>query len=257
MNVVAEMLLTQPAPMAIWATLMLLTFPALLLLGSPEAMARPRRSAQEFVAALRGRGEEIRRRAAEAARAEQYAAEVRVAADRAEAGTRRWQELWEQSETDVHEAYRSWLDADARLRTATAAAAWGSSWSLRTPEEYAIRERFLHREVAAAVSRGDLPAEATADALAGRGGWDARLHPADQQLVIDRASAAWLRRRYDLAVAAERQSWHDVEMARRAGASLRRESRTATEHAASLSLAVPRGHAVARLPHRSVAAPAI
>jgi hypothetical protein len=257
MNVVAEMLLTQPTPMAIWATLMLLTFPALLLLGSPEAMARPRRSAQEFVAALRGRGEEIRRRATEAERAEQYAAEVRVAAARAETGAQRWQDRWEQSETELDAAYRAWLDADARLRTATAAAAWGSAWSVQTPSEYASRERYLHRKVAAAVHRGDLPAEALPDALSGRGGWDPRLHPADQDLVLARASAAWLRHRYDLAVTAERRAHHDVDMARRAGASLRHESRTATAHAASLRLTAGRGRALTPLTHRPRPAQAI
>ena len=257
MNVVAEMLLTQPAPMAIWATLMLLTFPALLLLGSPEAMSRPRRAAQEFVAALRGRGAEIQQRAEEAARAGHYADEVRVAADQAATGAQRWQELWEQSETDLNAAYQSWLDADARLRTATAAAAWGTPWSVRTCEEYAARERFLHREVTAAVGRGDLPAEALADALAGRGGWDARLHPVEQELVIARASVTWLRQRYELAVGTERKAWHDVELARRASVSLRQEARTAAEQAASLRLAVPRRRAMVPAVRRPQPVPAI
>ncbi|WP_127502589.1 hypothetical protein [Actinoplanes solisilvae] len=263
MNTVAEMLLTQPAPMAIWATLLLLTFPALLLLGSPEAMSRPRHSAQQFVVALRGRGAELRRRAeeaaradqqatAEATRAQQYAAEVRVAADRADAAAQQWQELWERSETDRDDAYRAWLEADAGLRTAAAAAAWGTTWSLRTPDEYATRERFLHREVSAAVARGDLPAEALTDALAARNGWDPRLHPADQQLVIARASVAWRRHRYDQAVAAERRASHDVEKARRAASSLRHESRTAAVYA---SPAAPRGVS-ARPAGYSVASPA-
>ncbi|WP_250005539.1 hypothetical protein [Actinoplanes sp. M2I2] len=257
MNVVAEMLLNDPAPMAIWAMLMLLTFPALLLLGSPETMRRPRRAAQEFVAALRGRGELIRRRAAEAAEASRYAEEVGVAAERAEVAAQRWQELRDRSGDELTDAYQAWLDADARLRTATAAAAWGTPWSVRTCEEYATRQRYLHREVTAAADRGELPAAAVADALAERAGWDARLHPVDQQLVIARASVAWLRERYEHAVVAERAAWRDAESARRASTSLRLEADAAAERAAALQLLVPHGRAIAPATRRAVAVPAM
>ncbi|MCM4076285.1 hypothetical protein [Paractinoplanes hotanensis] len=253
MNVVAEMLLTEPAPMAIWATLMLLTFPALLLLGSPEAMRRPRHAAQEFVAALRGNSSAVRRQAEEAAQTARFADEVRVAAERAEAHARRWQEAWERSEAELNDAYAAWLEADARLRTATSAAAWGTPWSVRTCDEYAARQRYLHREVTAAAGRGELPAAAVADAVAERAGWDARLHPVEQQLVMTRASAAWLRQRYEQAVAAERAAWHDADSARRASSNLRREAAIA----AALVVPAPQGRATAR-PHRhTVAVPAM
>lgn len=239
MNVVAEMLLTEPAPIAIWAALIMLTFPALLLLSSPSGLRHPRRAAHEMVAVLRERGEQRRRQAAEAARATRYADEITVAADRAAAGAQRWQELWEQSELDVDTAWSAWLDADARLRTALAAAAWGTPWSVRTCEEYAARERHLHRAVAEAAGRGELPAAAVADALAGRNGWDARLHPVEQDLVIARASAAWLRQRYDEAVAAERAARHDAELSRRAALSLRDEAVTAGAWARELAARGP------------------
>jgi hypothetical protein len=239
MNMVAEMLLTEPAPAAIWAILMLLTIPALLLLGSPTGTRHPRRAAQEWVAVLRGRGERRRRQAAEAAQAARFAAEIRVAADQAAASAQRWQQLWERSEDDLNAASQAWLDADARLRTALAAAAWGTPWSVRTCEEYAARERYLHRTVAAAADRGELPAAAVADALAGRHGWDARLHPAEQDLVIARASSAWLRQRYEQAAAAERAAWHDAERAHRASDSLRHEAQTAEAQTAQLSEFLP------------------
>ena len=41
MNVVAEMLLTTPAPAAIWATLWILTLPAVLLLASTALYRTP------------------------------------------------------------------------------------------------------------------------------------------------------------------------------------------------------------------------
>ncbi|MCO8277303.1 hypothetical protein M1L60_42675 [Actinoplanes sp. TRM 88003] len=251
MNVVAEMLLTQPTPMAIWALLILLTFPALLVLGSPEAMRRPRQAAQEFVAALRGHHTTTaREQIAEAAR---FADEVRVAADRAEAGAQRRQAAWERSETELNDAYAAWLDADARLRTATAAAAWGTPWSVRTCDEYAARQRYLHVEVTAAAARGDLPTAAVADALAERAGWDARLHPVDQHLVITRASVAWLRQRYEQAVIAERTAWHDADAARRASNSLTREALAAEARV----VPVPHARPTARTTRHTVPAPAI
>jgi hypothetical protein len=244
MNVVAEMLLTEPAPAAIWATLMLIAFPALLLLGSPNGIRHPRRAAREMAAVVRQRASEraesTLRQAQEAAQAVRLAEEVGVAADRAAASAERWQQCWEQSTEDLNAAWQAWLDADARLRTALAGAAWGTPWSVRTCEEYAARERFLHRAVAAAADRGELPAAAVADALAGRHGWDPRLHPVEQELVIARASAAWLRQRYERAVTAERAAWHDAELARRAAGSLRHEA-AATARAAQRSELLPAG----------------
>ena len=258
MNVVAEMLLTEPAPMAIWAMLILLAFPALLLLSSPAGLRHPRRAAHEMVAVLREHGRQRRRRADEAAEATQYADEIRVAADRAAAGAQRWQELWEQSELNLTAAWQAWLDADARLRAKLAAAAWGTPWSVRTCDEYAARERFLHRTVAEAAQRGELPAAAVADALAGRNGWDARLHAVEQDLVVARASVAWLRQRYEQAQVAERAVWHDAELARRAASSLRAEAQLAAGHAAELGDVLPeRAGAVAAPGRRQVAVPAV
>src|SRR5262249_28714518 len=83
------------------------------------------------VAVLRERGQERRRKAEEAKSAFQYASELRVAADQAAAGAQRWQQAWEQSETELDAAWQAWLDADARVRRATAAAAWGTPRSVR------------------------------------------------------------------------------------------------------------------------------
>lgn len=226
MNVVAEMLLNEPAPAVIWATLLLLTVPALLLLGNPTGLRHPRQAAREMLAALREPGEQRRRQAETVTRTRQFAEEVRVAADRADASCERWQQRWQTAADELNAAWQAWLDADARLRDSLAAAAWNPPWSAPTCQEYAARERFLHRAVTAAADRGDLPAAATADALAGHNGWDARLHPLEQELVIGRASAAWLRQNYERAVIAERTAWHDADLARRASASLRHEAAT-------------------------------
>ena len=242
MNMVAEMLLTEPAPVAVWAVLLVLSAPALVLLSSPAAMRHPRRAVRRWVAVLREHGELRRRRAAEAVQVTRFAAEVRVAADRAASSVPRWQQRWEQTQEELDAAWQAWLDADTRLGAALAAAAWGTPGSVRTCAEYAARERYLHRTVAAAAERGALPVAAVADAVAGRSGWDARLHPAEQDVMIARASAAWLRQRYQRALAAERAAWQDVEQADRASAGLHREAQLAAAEAARLRRFLPDPH---------------
>ncbi|MGK5683622.1 hypothetical protein [Actinoplanes sp. URMC 104] len=258
MNVVAEMLLTDPAPVTIWAVLMLLSFPAVLVLGNPAAMRHPRQAAREWVATLRGRAGQHRDLAVEAVEAARFAGELRVAADRAAVGAQRWHQLWEQAGDELTAAWQAWLDADARLRSALAVAAWGTAFRVPTGEEYVSRERYLHSALAAAVERGELPAAAVADAAAGRDGWDARLHPAEQDVVIARASAEWLRGRYEQAVAAERAAWQDAERAHRARGSLRDEAHLAAVRAGELSRFLP---APARIPATArpatVAVPAV
>src|SRR5690349_6931865 len=108
MNVVAEMLLTTPAPAAIWATLMVLTLPAVLVLASPQGVRNPRQALRDIVALIRERGERRRRLALEALSATQYADEVRVAADRAQLGAGRWQERWEQTTDELTDAWQAW-----------------------------------------------------------------------------------------------------------------------------------------------------
>ncbi|MBU2669649.1 hypothetical protein KOI35_39675 [Actinoplanes bogorensis] len=242
MNVVAEMLLETPAPAAIWATLWILTLPAVLLLASPEAMRNPGQLLRALARYLRlpvGRGEKRRELALETLAATQFAEEVRVAADRAALAAERWHERWEASTDEVTEAYQAWLDADARLRVRRAAAVFGTPWSAQTPTEYAARERFLHKAVRTAADNGWLPAAAVADAMAGRAGWDARLHPVEQELVVFTAAAGHLRDRYERAVAAERAAERDATLARRASDSLRQESWIAAGRAADLRRLAP------------------
>jgi hypothetical protein len=239
MNVVADMLLTEPAPMAIWAVLMLLSFPALLVLGTPEGVRSPVRALRDALGLLREHGEELWEEALQAERAETFAEEVTVAADQATQAAGRWQESWERAETRMAAAFEAWLDADARLRTGLAAAAYGVPWTAPTCAEYAGRERHLHRVVRAAVEQGLLPAAAIADAEAGRGGWDARLHPLEQDLVVRRASARYLRERYEAAVAEERRAWHDAELSRHTSESLRHEVSAAVHRAGALRRTAP------------------
>src|SRR4051812_46997592 len=108
MNVVAEMLLNEPAPLAIWAALILLTLPALLVLGSPHGVRSPGRALADLVHVLRERGEHRRRQSDEAVQAARYAEELRSAANRAVDAAQRWQEHAEQAEQRREDAWRAW-----------------------------------------------------------------------------------------------------------------------------------------------------
>ena len=244
MNLLAEMLLNEPAPMAIWATLMLLTLPALVVLANPDGVRNPRLALAEAATYVRRTGvrREERRAGirAEAARVVRYAEEVRVAATQAAEAVDRWQAHWQEAADRVDATWAAWRAAEVRWARSRATAAFGTPWTPQSPAEYAGRERFLHEEVRAAVARGDLPASAIADALAGRAGWDARLHPVEQELVVHRACANHLEQVYLAAVDAERTAWHDTQLARRSRDSLRREA-AAAESCAVRPVAVPEG----------------
>jgi hypothetical protein len=250
MNILAEMLLNEPAPMAIWAALMLLTLPALVVLASPDGVRNPRLAlleAASFVRRHRERRDARRaRRLAEAAQTARYAQEVRIAATRAAGAVDRWQAHWQAAADRVDATLVAWQAADARWARSRAAAAFGTPWTPRDPAEYASRERFLHEEVRAAVSRAELPVTALVDVLAGRG-WDARLHPVEQELVMHRASAAHLERAHRLAVAAERAAWHDVQLARRGRDSLQREAVLAESRVSSRTVTYVDADRVVRL----------
>ena len=82
MNIVADMLLTEPAPMAIWAALMVLTLPALVVLASPHNVRNPGRALIDTVGVLRRRAEqrdaERLRRLQEALQVARYAEEIQT-----------------------------------------------------------------------------------------------------------------------------------------------------------------------------------
>jgi hypothetical protein len=238
MNVVAEMLLTEPAPAAIWALLMLLSLPAMLLLASPEAVRDPRRFLLDSWSVVRRHRAQRAGQQREAEHAVRFADELTVAAERAGQSATRWYEHWQQAEQGAETAWQAWQEAEQTAARSRAAAAFAMP-AARTPAEYADRERFLHRAVGDAVGRDDLPAAAMAGALAGRGGWDARLHPVEQQLVLDRAVAAHRYHRYRQAVTAEQTAWHDTQLAHSTRDSLRREATVAVAEAAAVRHLVP------------------
>jgi predicted S18 family serine protease len=219
MNLVSQVLLADSArPVAIWLILIVVSMPALLLLGSPEAMRHPKLAMLEIFGQARSYQQEQERLQREAVESVRFAEEVQVAAERAHESAQRWQELWRQAEEHAGDAWQAWQDAEERLTRARTASVFATPGTPRTAAEYADRERFLHRSLRAAVDSGDLPAEAW------RGAWDPRLHPVEQEYVLLKAIREHRQGLYRLAAAAERAAGHDAQLAFAAQDSLLREA---------------------------------
>ncbi|GLW35884.1 hypothetical protein [Actinoplanes regularis] len=224
--------------MAVWAVLMLLALPALMLLGDAEKMRDPV-GALNNVGVIRRYHEERARRRAQAVEAARFAAELRTAAVQAREAAVRWQAHWRAAEEHADGAWQAWRKAEQRFARTRAGAVYPVPDQARTPQEYADRETFLHRALRAAAKRGDLPATALAAAIAGRDGWDPRLHPVDQEIVVLRAVAGHRRRSHRRAVAAEQAAWQDARLAASTRDRLCREAVTAAARAAAVHRHLP------------------
>ncbi|GAA2698573.1 hypothetical protein [Actinoplanes palleronii] len=243
MNFVPQLLLADSmTPVIVWMMLMVAAFPAAMLLASPQAVHRPGQLVMAVVDVLRCHLEAREQARREAAAAVRFADEVKASSVRADAAVRYRQELWRESGQHAGDTWLTWQAAEQDVARARAAAAFTAPWSARTPTEYAERERFLHRTVRDAVQRGDLPTAALAAALAGRGGWDPRLHPVEQELVLLRAVAEHRQRCHQQATVVERAAWHDIRTAVTDRDRMRAEAAAAVHRAARQRLRPVREH---------------
>jgi len=247
MNPVAEMLLSEPTPAAIWAALMLLCLPAVFLLASPHSLRHPRLALLDIIGTLRRRGELRRRAQADAVETTRYAQEMKVAADQARTAAHRWQQRRDKATAHTAAAWQAWQDADTDLTRLRAAAAWGTPRTTPTPACYADRERYLHRLVTTAINRGDLPTDALTS-------FDPRLHQFDQDVAVARAIVAHRRDCYHRAAAEEATTIHDTHLAIRSRDSLHHEYVTATVHAANVHHLLPTDRPTPRARRRPVLA---
>jgi hypothetical protein len=252
MNVVADMLLTEPAPLAIWVTLLLAATLSVLALAGVDGVRDPHLLLVDAVPWLRRLRARRARRREDAAHAVRYADELVVATGRAARVAALWREHAEQSAQRADTAWQAWQDAEQRLAVMRAASAYAMP-DARTPAEYAERERFLHRAIGAAVDRGDLPAEA----LTGDCGWDPSLHPVEQEHAVQQATVAHRHGLYQRAVMAEKAARHDARLAVATRDSLRQETAVAVARAGAVRHLAPglRPGPVSR-PRRAVFAPA-
>ncbi|WP_436531397.1 hypothetical protein [Actinoplanes sp. HUAS TT8] len=264
----SQMLMADPVrPVAIWLFLIVVSLPALLLLANPEAMRHPRLAVLEVFGQIRNHRQHRERRRRRAVETVRYAEEVQIAAARAHESAQRWQNLWQQSETQADHAWQAWQESEHRLTRARTASAFTTPDTPHTTAEYAAREHFLHRSLQAAVADGALPAETLQAAMTSAAwspsthsagnpqaphhsaghlqtetpqvSWDPRLHPVEQEFVLLKAINEHRRSAYRQAAAAERAAWHDTQLAFTARDSLRREAAAAETQAAAVRRNLP------------------
>ncbi|WP_229397893.1 hypothetical protein [Micromonospora okii] len=221
-----------PLATAIWSLLLVVALTVLTVLA-----ARPTRElpAEEAAApAPGGAAEEVadqRRYAEEAADLRRYAEEVAVAAAGAAQNAHRRRAAWIAAQDAVERAWRAYDEADAVARRFRDAGALPTPQTPRTPAEYAARERWLHHAATAAHLRGELSIRQLCDVLAHRGGWNPRLHPVEQEVVLARVARDGRLARYRVAAERERAAWRDAESAAGAARALAAEAYAAAERA--------------------------
>lgn len=164
------------------------------------------------------------RLSAEARERIRYAEELSVAAQRAAANAERYRELWRSALANVADANRALDETQERVRRLSAAAALPAPRTPRTPAEYAEREKYLHRAAMAACARRELSIYQLSDALAHRNGWDPRLHPTNQEIVLSRAIRDHLSVRCAEAIRREYAAWQAAQTAAVAAQRLREEA---------------------------------
>jgi hypothetical protein len=216
---------------AIWSALLLLTMIALaLLIGRPDRNRGDEEDASDGItlatvtpwrAQLTAQVEELGRHA------EQLMAVAEIAA--ATSAQRRTE--WVAAREEAEAAARAYEAADDEVRRVAATLALPVPYTPQTPSEYSDRERYLHRAVRAAHDRGELSAEQLADALAHRNGWDPRLHPVEQEIVIRRAIRAHRLIERQQADERERIAWQVAETAAMTARELREEAFAALRRA--------------------------
>ncbi|WP_233583702.1 hypothetical protein [Micromonospora sp. CV4] len=157
-----------------------------------------------------------------------YAQEVAVAAERATTTAQRRRAEWVAAQEEVEAAWQAYEAAEAAVRRLGAAAAMPLPHTARTPAEYVDRERYLHRAALDAYWRRELSVEQLSDVFAHRDGWDPRLHPVEQELVLQRAIRDNLAARHAAAGEREQAAWRAAELAVAAARSLREEAHAAT-----------------------------
>lgn len=233
----------------IWLLLLLAGVLALAGLALPRDVRRPREVSAWLAGNAQRKREAAEHRAAEAAETVRYAEEIEVAARGAATTADRRRAECQRAQERVAETWAAYQRADAALDRARRATAYAGLDSIDYPE----RERALRRAVQAAHRRGDLSNEQLLDALTNRGGWDPKLHPVDQELVIARAAVAHRMAVHQQALEAEAQAWRAADIATAAVRSLRLEAVAAAARADAARAALPSDERVAA-PSRRVAA---
>ncbi|RZU49123.1 hypothetical protein EV385_0858 [Krasilnikovia cinnamomea] len=161
---------------------------------------------------------------------QRYADEIAVAAERAAATARRCRAEWEQACRELDAAWTAYDDADAAARRMAAAAAYPLLVRRRKPADRVDRERWLHHTATAACRNRELSIAQLNDVLAHRG-WNPRLHPVHQEVVLRQAVREHRLAAYSDAAERERRTWQEAERAAAALSALRAEACAASVRA--------------------------
>ncbi|MFI7078672.1 hypothetical protein ACIBO1_15395 [Micromonospora sp. NPDC049903] len=237
-TVLYQFLIEVPRAAAIWSVLLLL---ALGMLTALVARPEPDSSGADETTGPADDPAE-----AEAADLRRYAGEVAVAAAGAAQNAARRQEAWRTAQTALDRAWAGFDEAESRARRLAGATALPAPRTPRTASEYAARERWLHHAAMQAHWRGDLSARQLTDVLARRAGWDPRLHPAEQEVVLARIVRDNHRAAYRAAAERERAAWREAELATDAARVLSAEAYAAAQRVRPNLLPAPAVTAVAR-----------
>jgi len=213
---------------AIWLLLVLLAVFALAGLALPRGVRRPRQISAWLADNARRKREVEAGKTAEAEESIRYAEEIVVAARGAAATAERRREQCQRAQGGVEAAWQSYQDADAALDRARRAAAYVTPASIPSEAE---RARSLRRSAQAAHRRGDLCDIQLLDALTHRNGWDATLHPVEQEMALARAAVKHRFARYQKALDVEQEAWRASDIATAAVRSLRHEVTAAATRA--------------------------
>ncbi|WP_433349064.1 hypothetical protein [Micromonospora sp. CA-111912] len=169
-----------------------------------------------------------------------YAEEVGVAAAGAAQTARRRRDAWLAAQDALDRAWQAYDEAEAAARRFSGAGALPVPRTPRTPAEYAARERWLHHAATAAHLRGELSIRQLCDVFAHRDGWDPRLHPVQQEVVLARAVRDGRQAGHRAAAARERAAWRAAELAAEAARALAVEACAAAERARPVRVPAPR-----------------
>ncbi|TCB99599.1 hypothetical protein E0H26_03310 [Micromonospora zingiberis] len=215
----SAVLLDVPRAAAIWLSLL-----GVVTLAVSGLLLRPRRlrfdaGARIREAALPSKSEQPARQRDQ----DRWAEEVTVAAERAETTARRQRDDWLAAQDEAEQAWQAYEAAEADVRRLSDAAGLPLPQTPRTPTEYADRERWLHRAALDAYWRRELSVEQLSDVFAHRG-WDPRLHPVEQELVLRRAVRDHLFAQQRAAREREQEAWRAAEVAAASARSLRAET---------------------------------
>ncbi|GAA5178055.1 hypothetical protein GCM10023322_04220 [Rugosimonospora acidiphila] len=153
-----------------------------------------------------------------------YAEEVAVAAGRAAVTAQRRRQEWHAVLNAQDAAWRAYENADKAARRAMKAAVYPVPDTELNTEEAQQRERYLLRAATSAYHRGELTIEQLSAAMMHREGWDPKLHPFQQDLIIRRTGRARLLRTYQSVSDIERIAWQQAEISAAAQRSLNAEA---------------------------------